>query len=370
MVAIMQDQHTQKSVKQSSSKVQDKIWPNQAHHIVLGAGLVGCYIGASFAYAKQTVSLITRQKTANQLQHHFSISDYKHHTFKVSNDFPVFIHSNSLEISQKADFLWLTVKCLSIQDALDDIRHCIGDDTIILCCQNGVSNHLEVRQAFPRNNVIRAMVPFNVDSDGKGNFHRGSQGHMVLESIPDVTESVRWLARQVSSKHLPVDISFDMTALQWAKLQLNLGNAVNALADIPVKKMLETKEYRILLANMMRELLAVTRKKQIKLPKIANLPNTWIPFVLLLPNILFQVVAQQMLAIDPSVRTSMWWDVQQGKLTEIDYLNGKVVEQGEALGVSTPLNGFIVKVIKATEAGNKPTAEAFLQQVININKSV
>ena len=48
---------------------------------------------------------------------------------------------------------------------------------------------------------------------------------------------------------------------------------------------------------------------------------------------IFLRIAQKMLAIDPTVRTSMWWDLGGGKLTEIDYLNGAVVDEGKKLGI-------------------------------------
>jgi 2-dehydropantoate 2-reductase len=138
-----------------------------------------------------------------------------------------------------------------------------------------------------------------------------------------------------------------MTALLWAKLQLNLGNSVNALADIPVKAMLQQRGYRRVIAMLMQELLLVTDKLGISLPKVTSLPAHWIPKVLRLPDFLFQRIANKMLAIDPNVRTSMWWDVSQGKETEIDYLNGAIVAQAQHVGLKCQVNQRIIQLIKA-----------------------
>jgi 2-dehydropantoate 2-reductase len=154
------------------------------------------------------------------------------------------------------------------------------------------------------------------------------------------------LVSALDSELLPVAQTGDMQSLLWAKLQLNLGNSVNALADIPVKAMLEKRDYRRVIAVLMDELLAVTDKLNITLPKVTSIKAQMVPVVLRLPNFLFKLVANKMLAIDPQVRTSMWWDVSQGKPTEIAYLNGAVVNYGKRLGVPCPANKRIVGLIE------------------------
>jgi 2-dehydropantoate 2-reductase len=358
------------------SDTDDDSVTHQTHHIVLGAGMIGCYLAASFVHVNQAVSVVARPNIIARLKQNYSISDYQGNHFSVTS-LPTLISIDSSKASQKsslsalpkqADVLWLTVKCISIDDAIATIRECISENTLIICCQNGVNSHLNVQHAFPNNTVIRAMVPFNVISDKVGHFYRGSQGHLVLERNESISDSVHWIARQINSKHLPVDTSFEMTALQWAKLQLNLGNAVCALADIPVKEMLENSDYRRFISRLMQELLVITHKRKIKLPKIASLPNKWIPYVLDLPTWLFKLVAQQMLAIDPKVRTSMWWDLQENRLTEIDFLNGKVTTSASELGVKAPANELLVKLIKQVENGKKVNASAFLKEVKNANE--
>ncbi|MGB3726729.1 MAG: 2-dehydropantoate 2-reductase [Glaciecola sp.] len=341
---------------------------HQAHHVILGAGLIGCYLGGALLNAKQKVSFVAKPAFSDQLEKQLHITDYHNNQFTAQPSLDV-IHPNDLDrLSFNADILWVTVKCLALDAAISDIAKCITSKTLIICCQNGIANHVHVQQAFVHNHVIRAMVPFNVVNDAAGHFHRGSQGHLTLECTSATEDSVKWLARQIDQKLLPTDTTYNMTALQWAKLQLNLGNAVNALANMPVKQMLETKVYRVVIAKMMLELLQVSEKKQIKLPKIANLPNKWIPKILLLPNFLFTRVAQSMLAVDPTVRTSMWWDLQAGKQTEVDFINAKVVDVAKQIGVETPINKQIVAFIKQAELGDSIDEASFYEWACKVSK--
>lgn len=329
-----------------------KIPQHDAHHMVFGAGLIGCFIGACLIRAKQRVTLHARKRIIDELSiNDYKITDFEGHQYVVDNK-PAFSSSDQKEANvDSVDCVWLTVKCTQLEACVEDLHRFVDESTIIMCCQNGISTHKIIKAAFPNNHVLRVMVPFNVVRLTDGHFHRGSEGRMTIEVTPVMENTAKWLARQLDNQLLPVDITYHMTALQWAKLQLNLGNALNALVDMPVKQMLESRRYRLILALMMDELIRVTTKKKIKLPKIANLPNKLIPLVLRLPDWLFSLVAQKMLAIDPNVRTSMWWDLYHKQLTEIDFLNGKVVDTANKLDVSAPANRLITALIKKKEQG-------------------
>lgn len=208
--------------------------------------------------------------------------------------------------------------------------------------------------AFPNNVILRVMVPFNVVVESDDHFHRGSEGHLTIES----SKHNEWLSSSLTADNLnsgeknailPIAFTEDMTSLQWAKLQLNLGNSVNALANIPVKSMLEQRKYRLIIAAMMKELLKVTDAIGVQLPKVTSVPAHWIPVVLSLPNFLFSRVATKMLAIDPKVRTSMWWDIEQGRKTEVDFLNGVVVDYAKQNGIECKVNQSIIKRVKIIE---------------------
>ncbi|GLR70171.1 2-dehydropantoate 2-reductase [Agaribacter marinus] len=346
-----------------------KIPQHDAHHIVFGAGLIGCYLGASLIKSRQLLSLYIKPEKADELHAHYSISDYLGNTYTVSN-LPNLVDKNNIDnLHEKADVLWLTVKCTSLEDVIEEVKNCIDEQTIIICCQNGVNTHKGIKLAFPQNEVIRAMVPFNVVQKHPGNFHRSSEGNLTLEVTSTIETSIKWLVSQLASDNLPIDISYQMTALQWAKLQLNLSNAVNALIDVPVKEMLQDRRYRLVIALLMDELLKVTKKQKIKLPKITNLPNKWLPVFLRLPNAIFNLLAQKMLTIDPLARSSMFWDLSANKTTEVDFINGKVIDEAAKLDISAPGNRLITALIKKREHGKTDTHVDILKRFDSLLKS-
>lgn len=312
-------------------------------HLVFGAGLIGCYLGGVFCARGLNVQLVCRPAIKDKLQQGMHLSDYLGHSTTVK---PSALFAND-NITRKYKFVWLTVKCTGIKQAVIEMADFVSTDTVILCCQNGLGSDALVKKAFPNNLVLRVMVPFNVVELKGGHFHRGSQGQLAIESIAGNEQVTQVLTTLLDSDLLPVTSSEKMSELLWAKLQLNLGNSVNALADIPVKAMLEQRAYRIVIATLMKELLQVTEQLGLVLPKVTAVPARWIPVVLALPDFLFKRIANSMLAIDPTVRTSMWWDVSQGKPTEIDYLNGAIVEQAQGLNIACPANQNMLQLIKS-----------------------
>ena len=99
----------------------------------------------------------------------------------------------------------------------------------------------------------------------------------------------------------------------------------------------------------MKELLALCEQRQMALPKVARIHGKWIPLILSLPTFLFVRVAGQMLKIDPTVKTSMWWDFHHGKATEIEFLQGAVVDASKEQGLDTPVNSWLLKQIQALQ---------------------
>lgn len=312
-------------------------------HRVFGAGLIGGYVAGTLLACDQSVSVVARPRVQAKLKTGIMLTDLDGNRAEVPA--PYFANPGDAP----ADVLWLTVKCTGVENAVADMRSHVGPETVLLCCQNGLGSEQSVKEAFPENIVLRAMVPFNVAELADNHLHRGSGGALTLEYHPRLEE----LGNVLRTPLMPLHFSRDMDATLWAKLQLNLINAINALADVPVRAMLEQRGYRRGYAACMRELLRVTATMGIKLPKLTALPAAWLPQMLELPDWLFRLLARPMLEVDPTVRTSMWWDLSRGKATEIEHLNGAVVTHGQRVGVPTPVNAQVVRLVRAVELGSE-----------------
>ncbi|WP_369983137.1 2-dehydropantoate 2-reductase [Thalassolituus sp.] len=315
--------------------------------VVLGAGAVGCYLGAVLSN-QHNVTLIGREKLVNEFNQNkrLQLTDYEGR----NSDFCELTVTDQPDSLADADLILLTVKCLSVHEAAHQIQAFAADTTPVLCLQNGIGSDDMLRHL--NNPIIRGTVGFNVAPMGRGLFHRGTEGDVRAEaSLPQHIADSLNLA--FLSMGFPFSTTRDFEALQWAKLQLNLNNAINALSDKPLKQELETLGYRRVLSMAMSELMAIVRQERLRLPKLTKLPPSWIPLSLRIPDSWFRKVASSMLAIDPQARSSMWEDLNNQRMTEIDYLNGAVVRAGRDVGIPTPVNRVLVRLIKEIESGRR-----------------
>jgi 2-dehydropantoate 2-reductase len=323
---------------------------------VLGAGSIGVYVGGSLlaasvakiaGVADMDVVLIGRARMRAQIaQHGVLLTDWQGGRVTLSPD--QVPYSDDPALLSGADLILVTVKSADTAQAAASILAHARPATLIISLQNGIGNADTLRQHLPgwQGQILAGMVPFNVLQTGAGRLHRGTEGELMVETAPAALQ--RWHPVFQAAK-LPLREQDNFTAVQWGKLLLNLNNPVNALAGIPLKAELSQRAYRRALALLIEEALAVLAAAGIKPAKIAKVGPRWLPMILRLPDPLFKHIAAAMLKIDPEARSSMWEDLQAGRRTEIDYLNGAVVSLAEAIGRPAPFNRRIVALIRAAE---------------------
>jgi 2-dehydropantoate 2-reductase len=103
----------------------------------------------------------------------------------------------------------------------------------------------------------------------------------------------------------------------------------------------------------MAEALAVMKAEGIKPVSATPVPPGVTPYLLRMPDILFELMLGRTMQIDRKARSSMWEDLQRGRRTEIDYLQGVVVQLAERHGLRAPLSRRVVALIKRAEAAGK-----------------
>jgi len=330
-------------------------------HLVFGTGLIGGFIGAGLIHAGHNVVFLGREKQKKAMSDGLVFSALDGTSAEVKA-----LKFYDAATSSTFDIIWLSVKCTAVESCVKELQELVNEDSIIVCCQNGFGSDVVVRSALPQVTILNATVGFNVAQNAPNHLHRSTDGRLVVESHPKLVN----LLHELNTSILPTHSSDQITAERWAKLQLNIANPVNALADVPTKAMTEDREYRIVIAALMSELLMVTSAMKLALPKLTPLPAKWLPFMMRLPNFIYLKIAQKTLAIDPTARVSMWWDLSQGKRSEIDFLNAAVVEQGSKLGIDCPKNKRIVELIKEVESGQRKigVSGSELQALLGINK--
>lgn len=317
--------------------------PGPLNVTVAGAGNIGCFVGGLLAAGGHRVTLLGRARVLDEIAAHgLTLTDFSGLSARVGADRltlatdPACLASGGLVL--------VTVKSTATAGMGALIAAHAPASAPVVSLQNGLENAGLLRAVLPGRDVRGGMVPFNVVPAGPGHWHRSTSGEIVIGAGPGA------LARRLSVPGLPVSESDRIEAIQWGKLLLNLNNALNALSGLPLHAQLMDRDWRRLMAGQMAEALAVLRAAGIAVKSPTPLPLWAGPVVLRLPTPLFTRIAAQALTIDPSARTSMAHDLAQGRPTEIDSLQGKIIELGREWGIPTPVSNRVAALIRAAEA--------------------
>ncbi|WP_329569621.1 2-dehydropantoate 2-reductase [Kitasatospora sp. NBC_01266] len=320
---------------------------------VLGAGSIGCHLGGRLAavVGGAEVTLIGRPAAMAAVERDGltltgpgpDAAWRAIRTLRLATD---------PSAAAGADYVLVTVKSADTTAAARQLADHLGPQAVLVSFQNGLHNPELLRAELPDHQVLAGMVPYNVVRTGGAAFHQGTAGQLMLADTPRSAA----FAAAAKAAGLPLVLRRDMAAVQAAKLLLNLNNAVNALSGRPLREQLGERAYRVCLARCQAEALAVFAAEGITPAQLGPVPATWTPRVLRLPDALFRRVAGASLRIDAQARSSMWEDLQRGRPTEIDSLQGEITALAARHGLPAAANARLIALVRDAEAAGPGAA--------------
>ncbi|WGR94362.1 2-dehydropantoate 2-reductase [Bradyrhizobium sp. ISRA435] len=323
---------------------------------IAGAGSIGCFVGGMLAASGRRVALLARPRVVQEITARgLRVTDVDGSEQVVAADRLTL--SDDPSILRDAQVVLVTVKSADTRQMADLIARHAPPDAVAVSLQNGVGNVPLLRERLPGRGVLGGMVPFNVVALGDGRFHRSTSGDIVIARDDADT------AARLSVPGLAIRATSDIDGVQWGKLIVNLNNALNALSNIPLRQQLAQRDWRRLLADQMAEGMAAVRAEGITPVSPTPLPSSWMPPLLRLPDPLFNMLLGRTMKIDPAARSSMWEDLQRGRRTEIDYLQGVITAIADRRGLDVPLSRRVIQLIRTAEADGKGSPGLTPQQI-------
>ena len=305
-------------------------WPRVA---VIGAGAVGGYFGGMLARAGAHVTLIGRPAHVDVWTRGGLFLD----SINFEETIPV-AASTEIAACGDADLVLFSVKTLDTEDAARQLARHARADALILSLQNGVDNVERIRRAAGLD-PIAAAVYVASSMPAPGRVKHAGRGDLLIGDLPGRSGPSRddHLARVsgwFEAAGVPCRVSPDIAADLWTKLITNVAlNAISAVAGTTYGHIVTIPEARETIRHLVEECVAVARASAVALPEID----------------LVQMVWRFAEKVGP-VYSSTAQDLERGKRTEIDALNGFVVRRGAELGVPTPANQSLLALVKLREA--------------------
>ncbi len=301
------------------------------HIGIAGAGAVGCHYGSLLRQAGHKVTFMARGAHLEALRSTglVHVTDGQSRTIPVTAD-------DDPSVLAAADVVVFTCKMTDLDAMLDIAAPHAGASALLLTLQNGVEAPDRVAAALPGHAVVagtafigaRLEKPGMVIHSAAGGIRLGLWRHGAGE---------RWLApliQALAQAGVPVREEADVSLMLWRKLLWNCGfNALTAITRRFARDVAAGGETLAIVRQSMQEAVAVAQALGVALGEADIRKHIGVT-----------------LEMGP-VKTSMWQDIERGRRTEVDAINGYVVRRAASLGLKAPVNRMLATLVHAIEQG-------------------
>jgi len=318
--------------------------------VVIGAGAIGSVIGGLLSKAGEDVTLIGRKPHVDAINQNGLILE--------GESGKTVIKVEAVEnLDFKPDLALLTVKAQDVESSVRKVQPFLSS-TQVVTMQNGVRSDDQAAGLLGKENIISSVITFNGQflEPGKALYSIpfSKTALLVGEPFGNKGDRLQTLSALLN-RAIGTDISEDIRAAHWTKLIWNLQTAVPAVTGLSYQDSYQYPKVRELTINLLKEGLKVIRAAGIKTAEVPGFPmepiETMARESLPMASTLLRKKAESLGKVP--VLGSTLQSIKRGANTEVNYLNGEIVNLGKKNGIPTPVNSLIVGLVHQVETIRK-----------------
>jgi 2-dehydropantoate 2-reductase len=294
--------------------------------VVIGQGAIGLLWYHHLTKAQQHSVSLSCSSSANSVPRHYHFTDIKNHSEQG-----LLTLANNTNFAN-ADLILLCVKSYQVKAAIEALNNKISTQAIIVFCHNGMGAYQDLAKlqqpclALLTTHGCKVTRPFHAQHTGLGHHDLG----LITGDIrPSICDNITATLAQA----LPILAFTDnIKDKQWLKLAINcVINPITAIENINNGQLLDDK-FQSLITKLIDEIIAVAAYENI--------------------NFDFNDLQATILQVAKKTAnncSSMRSDILQKRKTEIDYINGYIVNLARKAGLGVPQNEKIIQQVRALE---------------------
>ena len=238
--------------------------------------------------------------------------------------------STRIEDARKSDLVIVFVKSTQTKQAAVQALKCLNDNGLVLTLQNGMGNADKISQIVEPDRVIAGTTSHGATILAPGLIRHAGTGPTIIGMWSQKNSSrLENIKKVFCQAGIDTVIESDIHLIVWKKLIINVGiNAVTALTGIKNGSIVDTAPTGELVRSAVQESCDVALAHGVKLPHD-------------IADQVFKVAR----ATGPN-RSSMGQDVDHNRQTEIDAINGAIVNLAQNKGIQVPVNQTLTALIK------------------------
>ncbi|OGD12041.1 MAG: hypothetical protein A2Y86_00940 [Candidatus Aminicenantes bacterium RBG_13_62_12] len=307
---------------------------------VIGIGPVGSILSAHLLRAGHDVILvdILRDRLSAVQKDGLKVKDPRR---QISGDFavrPVRILFSAKDLPPGLDSVFICTKTYSLIQVAQELKALSSPPENLVVFQNGLDNEDRLAELFGPKNIFRNVTNY------AGMMISEAEAEVMFFSRPNYIGALdkshaspgRELAAMLTAAGIETVYTEDIKKPEWEKAILNAGLApISAATGLTMKEVMEFPLLREMVENLLRESIRVAQGAGISLAD----------------NFLDHCLSY--LEKGGYHKPSMLVDIEKGESTEIEFMNGRIAEYGNKLGLPVFYNRMITAVVKGLEKSRK-----------------
>ncbi len=301
---------------------------------VIGSGAMGCLYGAYLSQNNEVIMLDINPENADRINKNGITvieEDGTHRNFANANA------CVAGELTEPADLVIVFVKSPLTEEAVRMNKKIFGDHTLVMTLQNGAGNDRKIEKYVDKRRVIIGTSKHNSVVEDFGVVRHSGHGVTTIGSNIKRNRNPEKVKSVLEKSGFDTVVSDDIQRIIWSKLFVNLSiNTFTAITRSPIGSMIENRYAWDFAEKMICEAV-----------NVAEADGTHFSYLEVL-NMVHAVCEDA-----GKGYSSMSQDVMNCRMTEIDTINGAIVEQAKLYNVPAPYNALIVDLIHAIEGAYK-----------------
>lgn len=302
--------------------------------VMLGAGALGSTIGGTLAMGGNDVHFV------DMWQEHVDLinKDGLHMTNEKEDWYVRVDARTTADTIGEADLVIVLVKSFATKQAVEQLKqtNVIGKNTLVMSLQNGLGNEETIASVIGSENVISGKTYVGGRLIQAGYISAGVQGKWTYigELNGEITDRIQTVCNVFNDAGLLCEVSDNIKGLIWDKLLINVAaGALCGITRLPYGPLYEEDYIKDVAVAAIQEGIQVAKAAGVVL-KSEDPQYPWVAASEGLPG---------------TFKTSILQSLELKRPTEIDFINGSIVEWGKKYGIATPVNQTLVACVKGIE---------------------
>ncbi|WP_176330302.1 ketopantoate reductase family protein [Oceanobacillus rekensis] len=302
--------------------------------LILGSGAMGSLFAGKLKQNGLDVTIFNRENDHVRAIQKSGIRLIDKEGNSSTISIPVITNPN--ELSSDYDLVILLIKAFATETVLKNVLPSLHRNIPILTLQNGIGNMEKIKSLAPTSEVFVGGTWAGAGVVEPGVIYHRAWGSTVIGSAQTETDSelLTKIASAFSASGLKTEVSEHVQSIMWSKLLVNLAyNGLTAVTRLTNGDAIRTQEGKYVIKKLVQEAVQIAEVKEI---------------ALLYDNPVDECIrlGEEEIGMNTS---SMLTDVLHKRETEIDAINGAIVEEGKRYAIPTPYNDMILNLVKVIE---------------------